>query len=127
MTPSVPGSAVRHVEILHQAGAALRTASHLASSGSPEEIDRCCHALEDAEAIPPEAFARAAAAASFRFLIVPTDEPEWSRQALEAVARTGAFGPARRFTDVALLERVPGRPAGPRGSVPGSVGSPQRP
>jgi len=64
--------------------------------------------MGDTEQIPPEAFARAAQAGSFRFLVVPTRDAAWSGPALEAVARTGAFAAPRHYADMALLERVRG-------------------
>jgi len=66
--------------------------------------------MEDAEDIPPEAFAKAVAAGSFRLLVVPTRDAAWSRPTLQAIFRTGAFAAPRTFADMALLERV-GNPA----------------
>jgi len=61
----------------------------------------------NAEAIPPAVFAEQAAGGDFRFLVVPTDQEPWSRAALEAIARTGAFGRPEPYGNLALLERVP--------------------
>ena len=57
--------------------------------------------------VPPAVFADAVAAGTFRFLVVPTDEADWSPAALEAIARTGAFGRPEPYGNVALLERLP--------------------
>lgn len=54
---------------------------------------------------PPQEFAEVAAKGDFQFVIVPLDKAGWSDPTLEAVQKTGAFRPARRFRDMALFER----------------------
>ncbi len=73
------------------------------------EKDGQVYGMWDPSAIPPAVFAETTASAAFRFLVVPADEAPWSEAALEAIARTGAFGLPEPYGDVALLERLPDR------------------
>jgi hypothetical protein len=56
----------------------------------------------------PTDFARLAAAESWRFVILPTNEGTWSEDAVRAIEATGAFRlPPERFRGLVLYARLP--------------------
>jgi len=62
--------------------------------------------------LPPEDFARFAAASPFTFLAVPMDKGAWSTQTAAAMGTTGAFEPdVTRVGTFALFRRAPSRRA----------------
>ena len=66
----------------------LRVATDLLAPGYPPW---------DPTSGPPQVFAEAAARGTSRFVIVPTDAPDWSGPAMAAIEAGGAFGPPRLF------------------------------
>jgi len=65
--------------------------------------------------VPPGAFAEAAVAGGYRFVIVPTDREDWSVAAADALRATGRFtDPPHTVADMAVYERLTPGPPSPK-------------
>lgn len=57
------------------------------------------------KSLPPHEFAQAVAEGPWRFVVLPTDTPDWSEPAMKALEESGALGPPERFGRLVLYER----------------------
>jgi len=57
------------------------------------------------KSLPPREFAQAVARGPWRFVVLPTDTPDWSEPAMKALEESGALGPPERFGRLVLYER----------------------
>ena len=57
------------------------------------------------KSLPPREFAQAVAQGPWRFVVLPTDTPDWSEPVMKALEESGALGPPERFGRLVLYER----------------------